>query len=124
MKTKPTLLKKIIYVAGIVLGIFVILNIGMIIGARKASYMDQHGTIGQITKIDQGSISVEGPDSIEKLLVVGSSTEIRNKDKVLSLSDLHIGDFIAAIGSPDNACQLEAEVIQVVPPPPFYKSSK
>lgn len=124
MKTKPTLLKKVIYITGIILGIFIILNIGMIIGARKASYMDQHGTIGQITKIDRTSISVESPDSIEKVLVVGSSTQIRNKDKVLGLSDLHIGDFIAAIGSPDNACQLEAKVIQIVPPPPFFKPLK
>ncbi|MDR3557925.1 MAG: hypothetical protein P4L61_00140 [Candidatus Pacebacteria bacterium] len=124
MKTKPTLLKKIIIVVGIILGIFVVLNIGMVIGARQASYMNQHGAIGQITKIDQDSIFIKDPDGIEKLIVVGTSTEIKNKDKMSSVSDLHADEFIIAIGSPDNACQLEAKAIQIVPPPPFYKSSK
>jgi hypothetical protein len=124
MKTKPTLLKKIIVITGIILGIFIVLNVGMVIGSRQASYMNQHSAIGQITKIDQDSIFIKDPDGIEKLIVVGTSTEIRNKDKILSTSDLNIDDFIVAIGSPDNACQLEAKAIQVVPPPPFYKSSK
>jgi hypothetical protein len=123
MKTKPTLLKKIIVITGIILGIFIVLNIGIVIGARQASYMNQHSSIGQITKIDQDSIFIKDPDGIEKLIVVGTSTEIRNKDTVSSVSDLHVDDFIVAIGSPDNACQLEAKAIQVVPPPPFYKSS-
>ena len=81
MKTKPTLLKKIIVITGIILGIFIVLNVGMVIGARRVSYMNQHGSIGQITKIDQDSIFIKDPDGIEKLIVVGTSTEIRNKDK-------------------------------------------
>jgi hypothetical protein len=86
--------------------------------------MNLHSAIGQITKIDQNSIFIKDPDGIEKLIMVGTSTDIRNKDAVSSVSDLHTDDFIMAIGSPDNACQLEAKAIQVVPPPPFYKSSK
>ena len=123
MKTKSSILKKIIAITGIILGVFIVLNVGMIIGARQVSYMNQHGAIGQITKIDQDSIFIKDPDGIGKLIVVGTSTEIRNKDTVSNVSDLQVDDFIVAIGSPDNACQLEAKAIQVVPPPPFYKSS-
>ena len=117
------MLKKAIITVGILLAIFIILNVGIVIGTRRASYMNLHSAFGQITRIDQGSVFVKDPDNVEKSIIIGTTTEITNKNNTVGVTDLHTDDFVIAIGSPNNACQLEAKTIQVVAPPPFYKSS-
>lgn len=77
-----------------------------------------HGAVGQVIKINLPTIVVAGPDGLEKVVKINNDTIIRRFRDTIKNSELVVGDSIVVIGSADEASQIEAKLIRLLPPPP------
>ncbi len=77
-----------------------------------------HGASGQVIAINLPSIAIRGPEEIEKVVIISSTTIIRSMHENASSSDIKIGSWITAIGSPDAKGQINTSFIRIMPPPP------
>lgn len=138
--------KKLIYAIGIVFSIFLIFQLGMIAGFRKASFRNDwgnnyernfgsmrkapffmgdnlkdlpnaHGAIGKIIKIEFPNIVVLDKDQIEKVVVIKDDTNILERRDKITENSLAIDQFIIVIGNPNNQGQIEAKLIRIIPSP-------
>ncbi len=77
-----------------------------------------HGTKGYIIKISSTTLTIKDQDGTEKEILISDKTAVRSFRNEISASDLKIDDQVAIIGSPNNAGQIEARLIRVLPPMP------
>lgn len=85
---------------------------------RPGDFIEGHGAFGTIIKIDKDALIVKGQDEIEKTVLVKEDTAVaRFRDKIQP-ADLKIDDFIVVIGQPNEAGQIVAKLIRVMPPSP------
>ncbi len=84
----------------------------------KEDYMDANGTVGQILKIDGQTITMKGRDNVEKIILVDTKTSIRSARGTISFAELKPDDLIVVIGEPNDAGQIVAKFVRVMPPPP------
>ena len=82
-----------------------------------------HGAIGKIIRISLPTVVVAGPDNIEKIIHIATSTSIRRFHDTVASTDLHIDDSIVVIGIPNDAGEVEAKLIRVVPEPSMGTST-
>ena len=78
---------------------------------------NQNGAVGNIVKISLPTITVADKDGVEKTILIGDDTVIRQFRDTLQPADLAIGNFIIVIGSPNNQSQIDANLIRVLPAP-------
>ena len=139
--------KNIIYVFGFILGMAIIFQAGVSVGIHKASFgrdwkegysrnfgpielrpmfggvdmmenlPNAHGSIGKIIKIELPSVVVEDADKTEKVILIKDDTIIREMRDSIDKNNLKINDFVVVIGSPNQAGQIEAKLIRVLPEP-------
>jgi hypothetical protein len=83
----------------------------------KEDYMDSNGTVGQILKMDGQTITMKGKDNVEKLILTDEKTSIRSARGTIALAELKADDTIVVIGEPNNAGQIVAKFIRVMPAP-------
>lgn len=76
-----------------------------------------HGAVGEITSLSLPQIVVLGPDNIEKIVVLSSTTQIHEFSEVKEPSDLKIGVSVVILGSPNESGQIEAKLIRIMPTP-------
>lgn len=81
-------------------------------------FIEAHGVFGQIIKIDGSTLIIRGRDDVEKIVVVTDNTIINRFREKIKLTDLKLNDRIVVIGEPNDAGQIEARLIRVLPPPP------
>ncbi len=140
------IIRDIIIIIGIVIVVLSILFIGINIGERRARFAGQygdnfernfvgtrngmmggyfgqmlpsgHGAVGNIVSISLPQIIITGPDNLEKTILVGTSTIVRQFQQNIQSSDLKTGDSVVVIGNPNNSGQIEAALIRVMPQPP------
>jgi hypothetical protein len=75
-----------------------------------------HGAIGAITALNGATITLTDRTGQVQTITVASNTRIeRERGQRLALSDLHVGDRIAVIGSPENG-KIGARFIRVLGP--------
>lgn len=136
---------KIIYVIGGLLIALVVFQAGIFVGYRIATFsmnwdrarganihdprsifapfgrdmdsMNPHGAIGEIISIQLPQIMVKGPSGNEVIVLMGTTTSIRNMRQEVSTSDLQLGQHIVTVGSPDEEGQIHATLIRIVPSP-------
>ena len=82
---------------------------------------DANGVFGKIIKIDGQTLTIDGKDNMEKIVLASDKTAIKFQRKTEKLSDLNVGDNIVVVGDPNTAGQIAAELIRVMPPPPSNK---
>lgn len=87
-------------------------------GLEGKEFIDAHGTIGQIIKIDEGALVIKGKDGMEKIISVDGRTQIVRFREAVKPADLGLNDLIIVIGEPNNAGQIEAKFIRIMPVPP------
>jgi hypothetical protein len=91
-------------------------------GLGDRDFIEAHGTFGQIIKIDGPTLVVKGRADVEKIILVTEKTIINRFRDTISLADLKVDDYVVVVGEPNNAGQIEAKLIRVmpspVPPPP------
>jgi hypothetical protein len=86
-----------------------------------SEFIEGHGTVGEIIKIEGNNLVVKGRGDVEKLILVNEKTIIKSGFKNIKVSDLKIGDIIVIIGSPNDKGQIEAKLIRVFPPKSSFK---
>jgi hypothetical protein len=86
-----------------------------------SDFIEPHGTVGEIIKIDGNNIIVKGRDNVEKTILVDEKTVIKAGFKNIKLSDLKINDIIVVIGSPNDKGQIEGKLIRVFPKMEYLK---
>jgi hypothetical protein len=94
--------------------------------SRDADDMNPHGTIGEIISIQLPEIMVKGSSGNETIVLIASTTSIRNMRNQASASDLKIGMQIVTVGTPDEQGQIHATFIRIIPikqPANFGESS-
>lgn len=138
--------KKLIYAIGIVFIIFLIFQLGMIVGFRSASFSNDwgnnyernfgpihktpplvkdnlrdlpnaHGAIGKIIKIEFPNIVVLDKDQTEKVVVIKDDTNILERKDKITENSLIVDQFIIVIGNPNDQGQIEAKLIRIIPSP-------
>jgi hypothetical protein len=137
----------IIYIFGGLAVAFLIFQMGMFAGFRKATFgrdwgdnyamnfglpnrgpqmmggdfsnlPNAHGAIGKIIKIELPTIIVsDEKDKTEKVIIINDKTEIRMARDVVTTNELKLDDHIVVIGSPDSSGQIEAMLIRLLPAP-------
>lgn len=88
---------------------------GVFRGMFRDDFPKAFGAFGQIMKIDGATLVVKDRDNVEKIVVVKDTTSIQRFRKNIANSDLHVDDFIAVIGEPNDDGQIEAKFIRVMP---------
>ena len=83
-------------------------------------FISAHGTFGEILSIDGAKLVVRGRDNVEKIISTDQKTMMQRGRDAVRIQDLHQGDFIVTIGSPNNEGQIEAKFIRLIPPPRNY----
>jgi hypothetical protein len=81
-------------------------------------FMDAHGILGQIIKIDGSKIVIKDRHETEKVILIKDDTTIRSFNQNLKLADLKSSESIVVIGEPDDSGQIVAKLIRILPPPP------
>ena len=84
---------------------------------RGKDFTNSSGAIGKIININLPALVIESADGIEKIIIVANDTVIRQFRETVKAIDLKIGDFIVAIGSPNDSAQIEAKIIRIMPDP-------
>ena len=77
-----------------------------------------HGAVGEIVSIALPQVVVAGPDNLEKTVLVGTSTRVREFQDEINVGQLKVGDFVVVLGNPNEEGQVDAKLIRLMPPPP------
>ena len=88
----------------------------------KRDFMQIHGIFGEVIKIGDKDIVIQGKDNIEKVILVNNDTIIKEFRKTITIKDLKLHSFVIIIGEPDDQGQIEANLIRLLPPPPDQTS--
>lgn len=82
------------------------------------NFMDANGCFGQILSVDGNTVTVkDNRDNVEKIVIVGNKTVIVSQRNNVKLTDLKKDDTIVVVGRPNNAGQIEADIIRLMPQP-------
>ena len=76
-----------------------------------------HGVFGQIIKIDGSTVIIKGSDNVEKIVLIKDSTIIERFRDIVKITDLKVDGYIVVIGEPNDAGQIEAKFIRLLPSP-------
>lgn len=84
-------------------------------GMNNQDAIKGHGALGEIITINNSLLTVKGKDEVEKAILIGPDTQIEHGFDVLKATDLKVGDHVLAIGSPNDAGQIQAKIVRVLP---------
>jgi hypothetical protein len=78
-------------------------------------FIDSHGTVGEIIKIDGENIIVKGKDNVEKIILTETDTSIVRFRDTIKITDLKVGDIIVVLGDANDKGQIEAKLVRTMP---------
>jgi hypothetical protein len=81
-------------------------------------FIEANGAFGRIIKIDGQTIAVKGKNEAEKLILISDKTIIKKFKDTVPAAELKTDDNIVVIGEPNEAGQIEANLIRIMPTPP------
>lgn len=84
-------------------------------GPMGMDFIDSHGTVGEIIKIENDVIVVKGRDNVEKSILIKNDTSIVRFKDVIKINDLKISDMIVVIGDANSSGQIEAKLVRTMP---------
>jgi len=85
---------------------------------KGGKFMNAHGVSGTIIKLDGDTFVLKGTDGLEKIIFLTDKTIINRFKETIKVTDLKVDDNLVVIGSPNDAGQIEAKLIRVMPAPP------
>ncbi len=80
-------------------------------------FIEAHGVFGQIIKIDGLTLIIKGRDNVERIVSTNDSATINRSGATVKIGDLKVNDYIVVIGEPNDAGQIEAKFIRLLPAP-------
>jgi hypothetical protein len=81
-------------------------------------FIEANGAFGQIIKIDGPTLVIKGRNDVEKIILLKEGAVIKRFMETIKPMDLKLDDHIVVIGEPNDAGQIEAKLIRIIPPPP------
>jgi len=81
-----------------------------------------HGAVGQVIKVSTSTLVVAEPNKIEKIILVGDKTIIRQAREEIAAKDIIVGEFVSIIGEANSRGEIEAKLIRIMPMPPTASS--
>jgi hypothetical protein len=81
-------------------------------------FLEGYGTFGQIIKIDDLTLVIDGRGDMEKIILIKEDTVIKRFRDNIKLSDLKVDDYVTVIGEPNEEGQIQAKLIRLSPPRP------
>jgi len=87
-------------------------------GLNMMDPTNAHGTIGKIASIALPKIIIADRDGVEKTVLIDNKTDIRRFRDSIKPEELTAGDFVTVIGEPNDAGQIEARLLRIMPNPP------
>ncbi len=91
---------------------------GFLDNLRCGEFIQPNGVFGQLININGNILTIDGKGNAEKVILTNDKTIIKFQNQTLKVSDLKIDDNIVIIGSPNDAGQIIASLIRVMPKPP------
>lgn len=82
---------------------------------NNRNFMKSNGAFGDILKIENSTITVKGRNEAEKNILVDKNTQFESGDTNIKLENLKVGDQILVIGSPNEAGQVQAKIVRLIP---------
>lgn len=87
-------------------------------GFPGRDFPNSHGVAGKIVKIELPSLVVEGPDHIEKVVLLSDKTSVRQFKETVPQSTLKPDMFVVVFGEPNEKGQIEAKLLRILPEGP------
>ncbi|HRZ29718.1 MAG TPA: hypothetical protein P5052_03110 [Candidatus Paceibacterota bacterium] len=86
-------------------------------------FIDGHGVFGEIIKISDNQIIINGQDKIEKIINIAKDTKIISFNQEIKLDQLKINDRIMILGDSNDQGKIDAKLIRVFnqPTPTSFK---
>lgn len=84
-------------------------------------FLNAHGVAGSVVKLDGDTFVLKGIDGAEKIVLLTEKTVINRFKETISPAELEVDDNLVIIGSPNDAGQIEAKLIRIMPPTPPIK---
>ena len=79
---------------------------------------NDHGAFGKIISVSLPTVTILGPDTIEKTIVIAPDTIMRDMHDPVQPTDLVPNMNMVVIGIPNTQGQIEAKFIRILPPLP------
>ncbi len=89
----------------------------MMMGSGHDGFLEAHGAAGRIISVQLPTLVIEGPDAVEKVVLVNESTTIRRWRETVPASELKVDEFAVVIGAPNDEAQVVAKLIRLMPSP-------
>lgn len=83
-------------------------------GMMYGGYPSAHGASGKVLTVSLPTFSINGTDGIEKTIVIGTSTIIRQAYGDISSTTIKPGDNVVILGTPNTNGQIDAKLIRVM----------
>ena len=84
-------------------------------GFSDRDFMDAHGVVGKILHVDGEKIVMQGRDAVERIVLLTPNTSVLQFHGRADSTAIHPDDRIVVIGDPNDAGQIEAKVIRILP---------
>jgi hypothetical protein len=103
-------------------GIFVGRASGRVDGLRPVRWFalffnGAHGAVGRVEKIEGQTVTLVLRDGSSQTVLVDQETRIEKSRQRITTGDLHQGDAVQVIGSPDNSGRIKARWVRVMTDP-------
>ncbi len=90
---------------------------GDFVGMPHGGFVNAHGASGKIISVSGSTFILEDDDNVEKIVSMTTSTAVMRFRNAVPTTELKVGDFVVVIGAPDDQAQLEARLIRIMPGP-------
>jgi hypothetical protein len=77
-----------------------------------------HGAAGQVVSVALPTFVLSEPDGDEKIVRISDATLIRRFHDTIASTSITAGDYAVVIGEPNDAAQIDATFVRILPPPP------
>lgn len=81
----------------------------------NSDFIEGYGTFGQIIKISGSTLIIKGRNDVEKIILVKNDTVIKRLNETIKIDNLKVDDYVVAIGEPNDAGQIEAKLLRILP---------
>lgn len=79
--------------------------------------IDAHGVSGQIITIAGPTLVIKGRNNIERIVLVNEKTVIQRGRETVDSTAFSLDDVVVVIGEPNDAGQITAKFIRIMPAP-------
>ncbi len=89
---------------------------GFMMRQPEPDFIESHGAFGRVLRVDSSSLVIKRPDGVEKVIDVGTGTEILRMRTRVPLSEVQVDEEAVVIGQPTEEGRVRAELVRLMPP--------